>query len=416
MSRSSRFYLVAPLVLLLVIVVGVGVALIGRSAERNRLSAGATITPSPFTEPNPGFTALAGNDPIGADFATFYKERGRVALLGKPIMPELPDEQNVTQLCQNGMLGLTLGKNATVTLQPLTSGLIAAQANIPLVQGGALTYAGLAPAADPSAQVPAPATWQPGGKPQEVGIFVSLGMRNGVAVGHYIPPDFAAYLLAYGNENEIAGVPLTEVLQVPLGGGQTARVQAFANLVLVEQPGANGAAAITPRALGSDWLSIFGRPELNILPQTTIHVTKGLSIQDHPAGANVATFSTPFAVTLIGDALWQGTTLWYHVGWYNLLEQRTGWLPADVVAFSAATFTGVEMADAEALSPDLAKYLSGLGDDAAVAVYVPSQHRMYSFNESLSLEMASVVKIPILMTLLAQAEAAGRSLTSDEQG
>jgi beta-lactamase class A len=144
-------------------------------------------------------------------------------------------------------------------------------------------------------------------------------------------------------------------------------------------------------------------------------VTAATKILNSPAGATVATFATPFMATLAGDAMWQGTTLWEHIIWRNLLETRDGWVQADSVALSNISFAGPEIAEVDALSPQLASYVNHLGDNAAMAVYVPGQHRYYEFNANLALETASTIKIVILVTLLSQAEAQGRPLTDDEQ-
>ncbi len=72
------------------------------------------------------------------------------------------------------------------------------------------------------------------------------------------------------------------------------------------------------------------------------------------------------------------------------------------------------VANLSALSPQLGAYAQSQGTGLTVALYVPSTHQYYAYNEDVQTVMASTAKVPILLTLLDQAEARHRSLTSDE--
>ncbi len=401
---SKRFGMVV-LGLVLIVVVSISTTLVVEHIGSYK----ATAT-------NQGIPSLAGNDPVGADFAAYVQAQGGTTTLGQAITPELPNGQQVTQLFQAFMLCGSIAPNATIAPQPIVRQLIQAHSSLPLVQKGNLAYADLVKSSASTAWVRAPQQWKPGGNPAQTGIFVSLGTRSGAAVGHYIPPLFASFLINLNNWQSLLGEPLTEALNVPIAGSSLdARLQAFANAMLVALPDAGKTLTVSFHPAGVDWLTVFGRPKLQLTPQTAIRVTTATQIHSSPGGAMVATFTTPFAATLAGDALWQGTTLWEHIDWRNLLETRDGWVSADDVAFGTAGSSNAESADVDALSPQLAAYVNQLGDNVAMAVYVPAQHRYYTFDANRAMETASTIKIVILVTLLNQVESQGRSLTADEQ-
>lgn len=419
MSRSTRRLMLVLLAFALVVVVSMTTILIITPVKTVPITSSTPTTaqaPQHVTTPNPTYAALAGDDPTGPDLAAYAAAHQDATFLGQAITPELPQKQSIVQLFQSVVLSITR-KTGMVAPLPIVSQLITAHAAIPLVANGAQTYADLVGDTSSSAQVVPPANWQPTGAVATVGIFVALGKRGNTAVGHYIPPYFATYLIQFTNWQALVGTPLTEALKVPLSGGTPpAYIQAFGNALLVALPGSGShAVSVAPRMAGLDWLSIFGRPAVQLVPQVTVRVTAATTITASPGGSTAATFTSPFTARVRGDAAWVGTTLWYHIAWQNLLETRDGWLPADAVAFSVPTTPTPESADADALAPQLASYLNGLGDDAGLLVYVPSQNRTYAYNADQQFETASVIKVVILITLLNYVEGQHRALTSDEQ-
>lgn len=68
----------------------------------------------------------------------------------------------------------------------------------------------------------------------------------------------------------------------------------------------------------------------------------------------------------------------------------------------------------DALSPAAADLARGLGNGIGIAVYVPSERRIYQYNAEPTFGVASVVKVPIMLTVMDRAIDEGRPLTADE--
>jgi hypothetical protein len=68
----------------------------------------------------------------------------------------------------------------------------------------------------------------------------------------------------------------------------------------------------------------------------------------------------------------------------------------------------------DALSPGAADMARGLGGGFGIAVYVPSERRIYQYNAEPMFGIASVVKVPIMLTVMNRAIDEGRPLTADE--
>ncbi len=380
----------------------------------------STPSPRPTVTPNPTYAAQAGDDAVGFDFAPYYSTHAGATLLGQALTPEMPVAGGLTQMYAGGVLFRSLTAGIAIAPQPVVSQLIDTGATEPIVPGGALTYADLFALTGSAALTPAPWWWSASAEPATAGIFVPEGARQGVTIGHYIPADFAAFVARIPAWQSVLGEPITEPLMESVTvSGVTRNVvaQAFERAVMsgTVSPGER-LAGVSLRSVGRDWLAIFGRPALSVASGTPARVVApGTTLLAAAGGGGaIATFDTPFAVTLLAAA-WQGSALWYHVAWQNLLEQRDGWLPGTSVAFSAASGHTPEIAAVDALSPQLVAYVNGLGDNVALAVYVPDEHRYYEYNANLALETASVIKVPMLVTLLGQAEAQHRALTTAEQ-
>lgn len=69
----------------------------------------------------------------------------------------------------------------------------------------------------------------------------------------------------------------------------------------------------------------------------------------------------------------------------------------------------------DVLAPDAIPYLEGRSGRIGVAVVVPKWGVAYAYNGDVDFPMASVAKVPIMLTVLHQADEAGRGLNDDEE-
>lgn len=68
----------------------------------------------------------------------------------------------------------------------------------------------------------------------------------------------------------------------------------------------------------------------------------------------------------------------------------------------------------DALSPAAADMARGFGGGFGIAVYVPAERRIYQYNAEPWFGIASVAKVPIMLTVMDRAIGEGRPLTTDE--
>ena len=356
----------------------------------------------------------------GSDFAAFYAAHQGATWLGAAITPELPINAGQEQIFQGGSLRIAAPGGA-VQVVPLAAALVGAGAEIPLAAPAAtLTYATLMAATSNANLASAPWWWSGSGDPTLVGIFVGQGERKQQAVGYYVPALFATFLTQLGDWQSVAGAPLTQT-QTGIawinGTAQHITAQAFTNMILLIDTDAAGTPHVFTQPLGADDLAIYGPPTLaGAVGRSAWTLGTPTTVLPGPgASAPIATFYTPVNVTLAGDSVWFGGELWYHIVWKNLNSQQDGWVTADQVGFTAAAASGPQTVDLAALAPQLGQFANGQGGNVAVAVYVPDLNRYYVYNATAGMVMASTFKVPILLTLLSQAESQGRGLTSDEQ-
>lgn len=142
--------------------------------------------------------------------------------------------------------------------------------------------------------------------------------------------------------------------------------------------------------------------------QTTIY-------QNINATVPQATVSAGFPFTIVGTPLVRGDTQWYQVSWSNFAQQQHGWARANQLSFKAPAAGTPQVADLGALSPEANLFALGQGDDLGIAIYAPALNRTFLYNADANIVMGSTFKLPILLTLLSQAEAQGRTLTQSEQ-
>lgn len=126
----------------------------------------------------------------------------------------------------------------------------------------------------------------------------------------------------------------------------------------------------------------------------------------------IAYVSQHTPVSLTGS--WQrvNKTNWLQVMWQTGTQAHTGWIQANLL--TKESFAGISSASIGMLSTQLQNYLSGLGSSIGVAVYTPSTNQYYLYNASRQFPMASSIKIPIMLTMLYQAEQQNRPLLDSE--
>ncbi len=119
---------------------------------------------------------------------------------------------------------------------------------------------------------------------------------------------------------------------------------------------------------------------------------------------------TPVSLT----GYWQRAdkTNWLQVMWYTGTRSHTGWIQAN--SLTRDSFSGISSASMGMLSTRLQNYLSSLGSSIGVAVYIPDTSQYYLYNASQQFPMASSIKIPIMLTMLSQAEQQNRPLLESE--
>ena len=378
-----------------------------------------TPTPIPLPMVYPTFHDLGYPHPIGSDFADFYQKNHGAIWLGQAISPELPNQNGRKQIFTNGILHRGVGTGAVVAL-PVAQMLISKGAVIDMAHvTSTTTYATLRTASDPAAQVAAPWWWDAGKDPKVAGIFIEQELRQGVGYGHYIPAAFVPFLQSLGDWQTLLGTPVTEIQTdtiYPASGAERISIQGFEHVVLWYNRDTSEAPQIQLQPVGTDYLAISGWPTLTIPHNNAAWTLTPMSIPSHPAANDsVATFLTPFAVQTAGESQWVGHDLWLHVRWNNFLQSRDGWVNVDQLTFQPPSSLPIQIADLDALSPQLMADASAYGYDVTMAVYDPTSGHYYVDNPYVGLEMASMFKIPIIVTLMHKVEQQGRGLTDFEQ-
>jgi beta-lactamase class A len=407
------------------LLVALVVAIAGWRVEQSALARPASLPqvtrPAPQIFPRVDDVALASQrHAVGPDFAAYYAAHQGKAWLGAAITPEIPTGEGLVQIFVGGELRVSAAAGA-VSPVDLVPQLIGSGAEVPLAAtASTLTYRSLWPALAANALVAPPRQWRPHGDPAATGIFVAQGSaQSGEPLGHYIPATFAGFLEQFGNWVNSVGLPLTEAQQGIIwvqGVQHRLLVQPFERAMLVVDLDAPGSPQVGLQPVGADAISIFGPPPLDGSdgrPAWTVAATQVLP--GPSVGEPFASLGSGFPVALAGDAVWISGALWFRVSWKNLLARSYGWLPASALAFMPPAGTGATMADLGALSPQLGAFASSQGDQLAVAVFVPEERRWYLDNPDVAIATASTIKVPILIELLRQAEAQGRSLTAGDQ-
>ena len=130
-------------------------------------------------------------------------------------------------------------------------------------------------------------------------------------------------------------------------------------------------------------------------------------------GQPVAHVGQNFPLILLGDTKRDTGTLWYHTQWAAPKGGGEGWVPANSITFTDPGSTPVR-ASMDALSPALASYLAGIGNNAGVVVYDVSRQCYYTYNDNAQFIVASSMKVPIMLTFFDMVEQQGREPDDDE--
>lgn len=148
---------------------------------------------------------------------------------------------------------------------------------------------------------------------------------------------------------------------------------------------------------------------------TTRWVTAWTTIRTAPeaTAAVEVTVGPRYPVVLAGGSATDDGVAWLRVTWASPSRQGTGWIGAAVTTTTRSA--GYAYAGMDALSPSLAAYLTGFGPRAGAAVYDATRRVMYLANAGGTYITASSIKVPIMLAVMARAEAAHRSLTAAER-
>ncbi|HEV2236604.1 MAG TPA: serine hydrolase [Ktedonobacterales bacterium] len=447
----------------LVLEILTGTSFVQRAAPR-RASAAAWLAALPQTAPDPAGDVFIGQSvPTDARFQAYYDAHAGATTLGPALTPALPQVGGWVQVFTSGALflpgaspartpprpkemldaveaftrlvpaGTTDAATGVVAL-PLLPALLAAGSQVPI--GGAdsaLTYADLrraiylanppptrarraaaavvmgmvAGASPPPDVIPSASSSAPRTHP------VATIFRNAL-----LNPDFAPD----GWRTDF-GSALTGVLSAttgPVGQREIVSVQVFQRQVLVSARPLGPASINAPTAsvarlpVGLDYLRTFGPPVVFVARALPAWTTDAAALLTEPGAADsaVAHVGPAFPLTLTGATTWANGALWYAATWRGAAAEA--WLPAGAVTLSNPGATASAAMDA--LSPDLAAYLAGLGGNVGVVVNDVSRGITYSYNGDGAFTVASSVKVPIMLALLTQLEAQHRGPDDNEMG
>ncbi len=419
--RSLHPYLIGIIIGTLLVATALSVAVVAHAhPTRTTLAAQATATAEAPISPTGAYANLAASHPIGSDFADYYQKNNGSVWLGNAISPEMPDHQRLVQLFEGGMLRMALGDHSGVAREPIVQDLIGQASALPLGDATAsLTYAALMPSAQGPNLVPAPWWWDATKDPTVAGIFLAQTIRQGVAYGYYIPAAFVPLLQKIGNWQGLIGSVITQALDGTFtvnGATHHYSLVGFTHTVLWYDRDAPGTPVVHTQHVGNDYVLMNGFPQV-APPKGRAAWTLGapMAIYGSASGGEVAHFLTPFSVALAGDGKWVGHDLWLHIRWTNFLKARDGWVNADRLTLTRPANLGMQMASLDALSAQAQATANAYGDYVSFSVYDPATEHYYVYNPYETLEMASMFKVPILVTLLHNIEHEGRDLTGDEQ-
>jgi beta-lactamase class A len=434
-----------------------------------RLSTAEQLAALPITLPDPSGASFVGQSlPTDPRFELYYSTHAGETTLGSALTPALPQAGGWLQVFTAGALFLPGNSPARVPLHPpdarqaalalarlaaagtvdlatgvvalpLLGALIAAGSQVPIGSADStLTYADLRRAvylANPP----------PGGSRHTTSTRMMIDGLNMATISlgavaepapsatpdatftHPVTTLFRNALLnpafAPDGWRQDFGSALTGVLSTTSGPAdqrEIISVQVFQRQALLSTrsltPGAQNDASsttVTRLPVGLDYLRTFGPPSIPLAHPLRAWTTATAALLAHPGAADsaVAHVGTAFPLTLTSETTWLGGALWYGATWRGAAAEA--WLPAGAFTLSDPGM-GTANAAIDALSPDLAFYLGGLGSRVGMTVYDVSRGVTYQYNSDTGFTVASSVKVPIMLALLTQLEAQQRAPNSDE--
>ena len=416
----------------------------------NRWDDDTTVTAPAFDFSPSGTQALK----VSPLFEHYYDSHSIAQNLGTPLTVAFPTDQGWIQFFDSGALLLPVEQqkytSSTGNLQPknplielinpdmrdpgtgiirlpLLPSLLTFGSLVSIVGNGSLlTYVDLRKAANPDLMLPDPAAGHAADQ-SSTGlqkVFIKGGTRDGRDVGHLVPQS----LLNYINRADVSqdgwetdfGAPLTEALSFDITkSGRVHRmlVQAFRrDGLLLDQDSldAEGQPQIQRLDTGLAYLRTFGPPAVAIKPMQPIWAQDDTALFTEPMnGHAVVHVGQNFPLSLLGETTWNGGMLWYHVQWAVAKSTGTAWVPATSITFSSpGNVAGLAAFDV--LSPDLAAYLAGIGDNVDAVVYDVTRQQYYSYNADAQFVTGSSIKVPIMLTFLDMIERQHRQPSSYE--
>ncbi len=461
--RGLRLVAIIAMLLLLPVVIA-GTLLQLQSSQRTGTAPTAqpTVarTTGPFqwqsdtlkTAPDPQFAVFATQkNPVDPAFQQYYARHNGATLLGNALTPGYTTDGGWIQIFANGALLKPITTPAKPKATP-TPGNLSAQiisegsadpatgvVRIPLLHslltvgsalpiGGtnsSLSYVDLRQATAATHQTSIPVWRAEHGDSTANAVFIAERQQNGQAFGHDIPLSIWAYI----NRPDVApegweaafGQPITEALAATVVSNGTTHhllVQAFwlgAVEVDTDDLDANGQPTAQVVATGADYLRTLGPPTVAITEGAQAWATGNLAVVSAP-GSNSASvhLGVNFPVTLTGQTRWLNGALWYSVSWKSVSRNGTGWAPGSAITRTTPSADAPAYASFDALSPDIARYLAGFGNNAGSVIYDITRGQYYTYNADTQFTLASSSKVSIMMAYLDMVESQGRSLTSQE--
>ena len=404
------------------------------------------------TSPDPQFAIFATQkNPVDPAFQQYYAKHNGATLLGNALTPGYTTDGGWIQIFANGALLKPIATPAKPKATP-TPGNLSAQiisegsadpatgvVRVPLLHslltvgsalpiGGtnsSLSYVDLRQATAATYQTSIPVWRAEHGDGSANAVFITERQQNGQAFGHDIPLSIWAYI----NRPDVApegwevafGQPITEALAATVVTNGTTHhllVQAFwlgAVEVDTDDLDANGQPTAQAVATGADYLRTLGPPTVAITEGAQAWATGNLAVVSAP-GSNSASvhLGVNFPVTLTGQARWLNGALWYSVSWKSVSRNGTGWAPGLAITRTTPSADAPAYASFDALSPDIARYLAGFGNNAGSVIYDITRGQYYTYNADTQFTLASSSKVSIMMAYLDMVESQGRSLNSQE--
>lgn len=401
-----------------------------------------------------------GARPLGVDarFKNYYDQHHGAVALGAPLTPAYPILEGLVQFFSSGALlapgdtqssrghqdgpmlgdvgqlmysdGLADPSTGIVEL-PLLHALLTLGSKAPI--GGdasSITYADLRHAVVTVSAAPDAPTTNPAMNMNHTARAAQplLAVREGgtsFVTDHFIADAFWQYITQpdvspTGWQQEF-GLPLTPALTLSIQRGATTHtylLQAFwRGVLLLDQNSASaGAQPVVERApTGAAYLRTLGEPGADVQAGTSVWVQESATLLSRPqTGSARVHLGQNFQLFLTGASRWVRGTLWYEVSWQSVGTSGTGWIEATSVTLTAPSRGTPSFASFDALSPSLAAYLAGFGDRVGAVLYDETRQQYYTYNPDVQFTVASSVKVPIMLTLLAMIEGQGRDLSDGE--